>query len=98
MHFHDLYWYVFGVISTYVDVDECAGSNPCPHPYSCENTVGYYKCYCGPGYNENNEVEICTGKPQEFIIILSIYKLASWILTSYKYVTRLLLQTMKISQ
>ena len=39
------------------DIDECAlGSAQCFHGATCFNTIGSFRCSCGPGYREVNGV------------------------------------------
>ena len=39
------------------DIDECAqGTAQCFHGAKCINTIGSYRCSCGPGYRDVNGV------------------------------------------
>lgn len=41
------------LMSSFVDVDECA-SSPCLHHGSCNDGVDMYRCTCRPGYTGVN--------------------------------------------
>ena len=53
--------------STFADVDECDGMNPCGTGGNCDNTVGSYNCICNNGFFEENgtcnDVNECANNP-----------------------------------
>jgi len=49
------------ILSTgFVDIDECAESNPCAQ--ICNNTNGSYQCSCNNGFLLDGDGHSCNGK------------------------------------
>ena len=44
---------LFGILFTFIDIDECLTENQCDTDANCTNTMGSYNCKCKSGYAGN---------------------------------------------